>query len=118
VPAQNYYYPAAQYSTQMVPSAPAFVSAAPPQAAPYGAPQQPDTAASQPVASASLVAQEVNGMVYYYDASQLPPAAAFPTYPAQSYPLQQVNMGGMITPSPDGFYYPHAPQAVVYYPQQ
>ena len=60
-------------------------------------------------------------MVYYYDAAQIPAVASFPAYqPSQSYPMQQVGgvvgMGGMMTPSPDGFYYPQAPQGVVYYP--
>jgi hypothetical protein len=70
----------------------------------------------------NLVAQEVNGMVYYYDAAQIPAVATFPTYQAPpSYPMPQVGgvvgMGGMMTPSPDGFYYPQPPQGVVYYPQ-
>ena len=62
-------------------------------------------------------------MVYYYDAAQIPAVATFPAYQAPpSYPMQQVGgvvgMGGMMTPSPDGFYYPQAPQqGVVYYPQ-
>jgi hypothetical protein len=102
----------------MAPSAPAFVSAAPPQPTSYAPPQQPDTAPSQQNGQTNLVAQEVNGMVYYYDASQLSTVAAFPTYPAQPYPMQQVNMGGMMTPSPDGFYYPQPAQGMVYYPQQ
>lgn len=117
-PQQGYYYPPQQYSAPMVPSAPAFVSAAPPQQTTYAQPQQTDTTASQQNGQANLVAQEVNGMVYYYDASQIPAVATFPAYPApQPYPMQQVNMGGMMTPSPDGFYYPQPPQGVVYYPQ-
>jgi hypothetical protein len=114
---QGYYYPPQQYSAPMVPTAPAFVSAAPPQQAVY--PPQVDGAASQQSGQASLVAQERNGMVYYYDASQIPAIATFPAYPTpQPFPMQQVNMGGMMTPSPDGFYYPQPSQGVVYYPQQ
>jgi len=84
-------------------------------------PNQPDNSASQS-SGQNLVAQEVNGMVYYYDASQIPAVATFPAYQTpQSYPMQQVGgvvgMGGMMTPSPDGFYYPQAPQGVVYYSQ-
>jgi len=84
-------------------------------------PPQSDNAASQ-AAPQNLVAQEVNGMVYYYDAAQIPAVATFPAYQQpQSYPMQQVGgvvgMGGMMTPSPDGFYYPQQPQGVVYYPQ-
>ncbi|TAQ89424.1 hypothetical protein B7494_g2253 [Chlorociboria aeruginascens] len=94
-------------------------------------PQQPQQSSySQPPDSQSdnsasnvqnLVAQEVNGMVYYYDAAQIPAVATFSAYQPQPYPMQQVGgvvgMGGMMTPSPDGFYYPQAPQGVVYYPQ-
>lgn len=111
-PQQNFYYPQ-QYSSGMAPQAPPFVSASSQQN--FSAPPQQSDAA-QP---ANLVAQEVNGMVYYYDASQIPAVATFPAYPPpQSYPMQQVNMGGMMTPSPDGFYYPQTQsQGVVYYPQ-
>jgi len=112
---QGYYYPP---SYSQPGAAPPFV---PPQSQqqqqpPFSQPnQQPDTT--------NLVAQEVNGMVYYYDAAQIPAVATFPAYQAPpSYPMQQVGgvvgMGGMMTPSPDGFYYPQAPQqGVVYYPQ-
>lgn len=71
----------------------------------------------------NLVAQEVNGMVYYYDAAQVPVVSTtFPTYQAPpSYPMQQMGgimgMGGMMTPSPDGFYYPQAQQQTIYYAQ-
>ncbi|KAL5348713.1 hypothetical protein ACLOAV_006131 [Pseudogymnoascus australis] len=79
------------------------------QAAPADASQQ----GQQP----NLVAQEVNGMVYYYDAAQIPAAAAaFPPYASPpAYPVQQIGgvslQHGMMTPSPDGFYYPQPPQA-------
>lgn len=61
-------------------------------------------------------------MVYYYDATQIPAVATFPAYPQPpAYPMQQtggvMGMGGMMTPSPDGFYYPQAQQGVVYYQQ-
>ena len=81
--------------------------------------QQPDASQAGPQ---NLVAQEVNGMVYYYDAAQIPAVATFPAYQQPpAYPVQQqvggvVGMGGMMTPSPDGFYYPQQPQqGVVYY---
>ena len=124
-PPQGYYYqqnfnPAVGPST----GAPQFV---PTQAQPQQQ-QPPFPQASQPSDDTSpagvqnLVAQEVNGMVYYYDAAQIPAVATFPAYQQpQSYPMQQVGgvvgMGGMMTPSPDGFYYPQATQGVVYYPQ-
>ena len=46
----------------------------------------------------NLVAQEVNGMVYYYDATQIPAVATFPAYQQpQSYPMQPVGgVGGML----------------------
>ncbi len=51
----------------------------------------------------NFVAQEVNGMVYYFDHSQMQPPT---TYSATSM--------GVMTPSPDTFYYP---QPGPYYPQ-
>jgi hypothetical protein len=115
-PQQGYYY-AQPYGAAMAPPAPPFVSAPPPQPSFIPPSQQADTAPPQSNGQSNLVAQEVNGMVYYYDASQIPAVATFPAYPAPPpYPMQQVNMGGMMTPSPDGFYYPQAPQGVIYYP--
>ncbi|KAL2071664.1 hypothetical protein VTL71DRAFT_12899 [Oculimacula yallundae] len=110
---QGYYYP----QTYNQPgAAPQFVQPQQPQQPPFSQPnQQPD--------ASNLVAQEVNGMVYYYDATQIPAVATFPAYQTPpSYPMPQVGgvvgMGGMMTPSPDGFYYPQAAQqGVVYYPQ-
>lgn len=106
-PAQGYYYP------QMSTMPPSFVPA---QQQFQVAPQQDQAAAAQATGQ-GLVAQEVNGMVYYYDPTQVPTAPSFPQYAQQmpSYPLQH-QMGGMMTPSPDGLYYPQANQGVVYYP--
>jgi hypothetical protein len=120
-PPQGYYYPQ-QFNPAMAPPA---------NAAPYVPPQQPVPQQSFPQSSQqpdssqagvqNLVAQEVNGMVYYYDAAQIPAVATFPAYQQPApYPMQQVGgvvgMGGMMTPSPDGFYYPQQPQqGVVYY---
>lgn len=79
----------------------------------------PGQANGQGAPATNLVAQEVNGMVYYYDASQLPVQGFPPPYPgSQGFVPGVVNMGGMVTPSPDAFYYPQAPSAgMVYYPQ-
>lgn len=123
-PAQGYYYP----QTFPAGGAPPFIPQQPQQPqqqqqqqqSPFPQNAQPDVSPAAGVQN--LVAQEVNGMVYYYDAAQIPAVATFPTYQAPpSYPLQQVGgvvgMGGMMTPSPDGFYYPQAPQGVVYYAQ-
>jgi len=55
-------------------------------------------------------------MVYYYDATQLPAVPSYPAYPtAPAFAPGVMNMGGMVTPSPDAFYYPPAP--AMYYPQ-
>ncbi|KAI1758751.1 CASC3/Barentsz eIF4AIII binding-domain-containing protein [Hypoxylon sp. FL1150] len=119
-PQQGYYYPSAPYPNTLPPSAtaPAFVPGA------QQGQSQGETPTSQPTGqntpNSNLVAQEVNGMVYYYDASQLPPMATYNPYPApQGYPMPGgvVGMNGMVTPSPDGYYYPPPPQGVVYYPQ-
>ncbi|ELR01860.1 hypothetical protein VC83_06316 [Pseudogymnoascus destructans] len=116
---QGYYYPQ-QYNTGISAQAPNFAPSAAQQQA-YG--QVAPTDASQQGQQPNLVAQEVNGMVYYYDAAQIPAAAAaFPSYASPpAYPVQ--HMGNvslqhrMMTPSPDAFYYPQPQQAVVYYPQ-
>lgn len=55
----------------------------------------------------NLVAQEVNGMVYYYDAS------AYTQYP----PGQSYQAGNMGMSSPDGYYYQQSGPGMTYYPQ-
>ena len=85
---------------------------------PQNQPDQPaaqvGNAAGPP--SSNLVAQEVNGMVYYYDASQLPPSNNYPSYSApQGYQPGVMGMNGVVTPSPDTYYYPQP--GMVYYPQ-
>ncbi|PQE05716.1 CASC3 Barentsz domain-containing protein [Rutstroemia sp. NJR-2017a BVV2] len=121
---QGYYYPQT-YNPTMASTAGAapFVPAQPPAQQTYTQPaQQPaDASTSQAQAPQSLVAQEVNGMVYYYDAAQIPTVPTYPAYqPPPQYPMQQVGgvvgIGGMMTPSPDGFYYPQQ-QGIVYYAQ-
>ena len=65
----------------------------------------------------NLVAQQVNGMVYYYDASQLPPVNMYPPYAdPQGYQTGGMPMGGVVNPSPDAYYYPHHQSGIVYYP--
>ncbi|KAI0024160.1 hypothetical protein F4780DRAFT_640255 [Xylariomycetidae sp. FL0641] len=116
-PQQGYYYPPAPYPGAVPPTsgAPAFVPGAQQGQQPQGE-ATASQANGQTPSNPNLVAQEVNGMVYYYDASQLPPMAPYPSYPApQGYPMP---MNGMGTPNPEGFYYPPAaPGGVVYYPQ-
>ncbi|KPM35975.1 hypothetical protein AK830_g10600 [Neonectria ditissima] len=124
-PQQGYYYPPNYNNSNMGPSvaAPAFV---PGQQGPPGSftPQNQHEQLVQgnsqtPAANPGLVAQEVNGMVYYYDASQLPPPVNnYPTYSTpQAYQPNVMGMGGMMTPSPDTFYYPQQAPGMVYYPQ-
>lgn len=124
-PAQGYYYQPG-FNPSMGSSGPAsFAPAQPPPQAPpqHPAPfRQPSQSSDSQAGAPSLVAQEVNGMVYYYDATQIPAVATFPAYSAPpAYPMQPVGgvvgIGGMMTPSPDGFYYPQGTQGVVYYPQ-
>lgn len=124
-PQQGYYYPHG-YSA---PSMPASAVTAPP-FVPQGQPGMPGSftpqhpveqqavAVTGPSANTNLVAQEVNGMVYYYDASQLPSVNPYQPYPAsQPYQPSVMGMGGMVTPSPDGFYYPQPAPGMVYYSQ-
>ncbi|KAI9694789.1 MAG: hypothetical protein M1822_000405 [Bathelium mastoideum] len=120
-PQGGYFYPAAnaghQYSATMPPGAvtvPVFV------AAPYGPvmPNAAPNASSEANAStngasqSNMVAHEQNGMVYYYDPSQLYNQGEG-NFPTGSYAVP--GMGGMMTPSPDGYYYPQAPSGPVYY---
>jgi hypothetical protein len=119
-PPQGFYYPQPFNSAMGAGGGPSFVPQQPQpqqQQAPY--PPNGQQSDGNGTAVQNLVAQEVNGMVYYYDAAQLPAVATFPAYQApQSYPVGGVvGMGGMMTPSPDGFYYPQPSQGVVYYPQ-
>lgn len=124
-PPQGYYYPpnfnpSMAQSANATPFVPSQQPPHPQQPPTFAQPgQQPDQSQAGPQ---SLVAQEVNGMVYYYDATQIPAVATFPAYQQpQPFPMQPVGgvvgMGGMMTPSPDGFYYPQQSQGVVYYPQ-
>lgn len=112
-PPQQYYFPP-----------PIPYTAAPPAFVPGVQQGQPladvNRSGGQAGPNSNLVAQEVNGMVYYYDASQLPPMPNYPPYsgpPGYPGPGGVMNMNGMVTPSPDGFYYPQPGTGVGYYPQ-
>lgn len=81
----------------------------------------PMTGAAAPAVSTAaathpaMVAHESNGMVYYYDPTQL--YAPVEGYATAGYTMP--GMGGMVTPSPDGYYYnPHVQPAAVYYQPQ
>jgi hypothetical protein len=75
----------------------------------------PPNAAAQPASTTStgMVAHEQNGMVYYYDPSQLPPAPE--SYPPQNYQIPV--MPGMMSQAPEGYFYPPAPGPMYYPPQ-
>ncbi|KAI1823419.1 hypothetical protein F4861DRAFT_531628 [Xylaria intraflava] len=111
-PQQDYYYSSVPYPGSMDPNANAFVAESQPAQQPPSEVRSPQSA-GQNAHNHNLVAQEVNGMVYYYDASQLASMTPYP-YPASQYPMANVAMNGMVTPNPDTFYYP---TPGVYYPQ-
>jgi hypothetical protein len=90
--------------------APAFVPGAPYMLAP----PPPAPPSTDPGAQGATVAHESNGMVYYYNSTQLQQATnpgVPPPYPSAGV----VGMGGMITP-PAHFYYPQASNGVYYGP--
>ena len=128
-PQQGFYYPQT-FGANMAPNAnaPAFVPAAQQgqyaQSAQGDATQQP---AAAPSSSQNLVAQEINGMVYYYDPSQLapmaPPPPSFAPGPPPPYPTAGAP-GGMMGMPDTAYYYSQTappvqvpPQGMVYYPQ-
>ena len=121
-PQQGFYYPQT-FAPNVAPnaSAPSFVPGPPP-GQPMGynpQPAQGEAPAGQPPAPGQgLVAQEMNGTVYYYEASQIAPMTNFSSFPA----AQQFGPGvgmGVVTPSPDAsFYYQQQPaQGMMYYSQ-
>ncbi|KAK4191461.1 CASC3/Barentsz eIF4AIII binding-domain-containing protein [Podospora australis] len=123
-PQQGYYYPQG-YPNTIAPnaSAPAFIPAGPPQGGPvnYAASAQGDAQSGQPAgqtSSQNLVTQELNGTVYYFNASELPAVSGFPAYPApQQYTPGMVGMTSVMPPGPDQFYYSQPTPGMVYFPQ-
>jgi len=118
----GYYYPQ-QYGSVMPPnaSAPAFVpSSQQTQPVAYNPGPQNDAQAAhgngQGGSAQGLIVQEMNGTYYFYDPNQLPAMSGLPSYtPAQSYNPGMVGMGGVVTPSPDTFYYQQPTPGMVYY---
>ncbi|KAI9788405.1 MAG: hypothetical protein M1816_006930 [Peltula sp. TS41687] len=92
----------------------------PPTAAPPPPPLPPQQQQQPTGQSGTTFAQESNGMVYYYDASQVYSAGGFA--PA-SYGLTPtagtMSVAGVIAPgNPEGYFYPHpGAQGTVYYGQ-
>ncbi|KUI74217.1 hypothetical protein VM1G_09835 [Cytospora mali] len=112
-PPQGYYYPQ-PYGNNMPPSAAAptfFPGGQPPPAINYNQSGQGEgsQAGTQGGGPSTLVAQDVNGTVYYYDASQIPTYPSYPQYGAPGY-----GMG--MSPGPEGYYYNQAAPAMVPYP--
>jgi hypothetical protein len=125
------FYPAmpgdvAGYGPGLGPSMPpAFLTGAPhppymlpaaTMSAPVPVPVPAPAASADSNAPAGMVAHESNGMVYYYDSSQLPPTTGAP-YSASFTGASAggvVGMGGMMTP-PNHFFYPPASNGI-YYP--
>ncbi|KAK2741349.1 hypothetical protein FQN57_005633 [Myotisia sp. PD_48] len=90
-------------------------------AVPYGVQPPPSAPLSaDQTAPAGMVAHESNGMVYYYDTSQLPTSTYSSNPPPYAVPPQGgvLGMGGSMTPPGSTYYYPspsngHGP---MYYP--
>ncbi|KAB2570002.1 hypothetical protein DBV05_g11319 [Lasiodiplodia theobromae] len=113
----TYYYPPPAGAPQYPAGAVVPMYMPNPQQGAYAVPagSMPAPAAPVTTAQGQMVAHEQNGMVYYFDPSQI--YAPVEGYPPASYTVP--GMGGMMTPSPDGYYYPQMPQGgMVYYPTQ
>ncbi|KAL1653801.1 hypothetical protein SLS61_003586 [Didymella pomorum] len=88
---------------------------------PYAMPA-PAPAVAPPAPAAAgppnMVAVEQNGMTFYVDANQMTYAPPVDAYAQPSYTMP--GMGGMMTPAPDGAYYPYQQpmQPAAYYPPQ
>ncbi|KAJ4396565.1 hypothetical protein N0V93_000785 [Gnomoniopsis smithogilvyi] len=111
-PQPSYYYPP-QYSNNMTPSAaapPFYPGAQQNQGMNYNQSSQgqapPPQTTDQGGGPSTLVAQDVNGTVYFYDAAQIP---TYPTYPAYNTPGYAPNMAMGMSPAPEGYYYNQAP---------
>lgn len=118
-PPTLYYYPPGDQMQGTPPSvmAPTFI---PGQPFPFAVPVAPVAATTEATSQAGTVAHESNGMVYYYDSTQLNASGeGNPSYTSAGYAMPQaggiVGMGGMMTPPLQ--YYPH-PSPAVYYPAQ
>lgn len=111
-PQHGYYYPQ-QYGNNMAPPATSstFYPGPQPPALGYnqGGQGEAPQAGTQGSGPSTLVAQDVNGTVYFYDASQIP---TYPTYP--QYGAPEYGMG--MSPGPEGYYYNQPAPAMVPYP--
>lgn len=117
LPPPVYFYPPPD-QVGGIPSAaaPAFVPGQPYHYPIPLAPAPPPPPPTEPSTQAGTVAHESNGMVYYYDSTQLPaPAESTPPYPPAGYAMPPaggvMGMGGMMTPPifyapPPSYYQP------------
>ena len=112
-----YFYPLVE---QMVPGGPSVAapSFVPSQQYSYHLPVAPLPPPTEPTTQVGTVAHESNGMVYYYDSSQLASSAeSSSAYPLAGYSMPQpggvIGMGGMMTP-PAQYY--TQPSPTVFYP--
>ncbi|KAG7150942.1 hypothetical protein HYQ46_000071 [Verticillium longisporum] len=109
MPQQPGYYQPPAYNGGVMPSPASAVPFIPAsqQAQSQNYPQQSQYEQHGPGGNPGMVAQEVNGMVYYYDASQMPPSNNYQGYQGPPvYGSGVPGMAGMVAPSPDGFFYP------------
>ena len=120
-PPPLYYYPSADLNQhlQHPATAPAFVPGQPyiyPAPVPIASQPPPPPVAGEPTSQAGTVAHESNGMVYYYDSSQMTAnAETNSTYPTAGYSLPPASgMVGITAPVP---YFPQ-PSATPFYPPQ
>ena len=74
--------------------------------------QQVQTSATS-AGQSQMVAYEQNGTVYYYDPSQ--PYMTAENFQQPNYAMPGI--GGLMTPAPEGFYYPQMPTGMYYPPQ-
>lgn len=120
-PQPIYFYPPAEHLPSGAPSmaAPPFI---PGQQYPYAIPfaTAPPLSMTEPTTQSGTVAHESNGMVYYYDSTQLATSGEHdPGYSQPVYPIPQnggvIGIGGMMTPPVQ--YFPQ-PSPAGYYPAQ
>ncbi|KAL8784427.1 MAG: hypothetical protein Q9213_003950 [Squamulea squamosa] len=118
-PPTLFYYPTSDQLHAAGPSvmAPAFI---PGQPYPFSVPVAPASSTADATPQSGTVAHESNGMVYYYDSSQLNGSGDGSTsYTAADYSMAPaggvMGIGGMMTP-PIQFY--PQPSPAVYYPPQ
>ncbi len=123
-PAGSYYSPSGVPVLQPPPRDGAYFYQSPhaPEVYSGGTPESPAPGYVHPSQSSAngqhnMVAQEVNGMVYYIDASQMPGMPGYPNYaPVHGHGGYMPGAGGMVPQVPaQGYMY--APQPMVYYQQ-